>query len=211
MRGRIILLGPPGAGKGTQAKWLVEKTGLLHLSTGDLLRDEVSRGTELGSNAKAFMDRGDLVPDDVIVEMIRGRITDAAGFILDGFPRTVAQAEALARITPVDAVVYISLGREDVIERLTSRRVCRDCGRITNINVLSDDTAKDGRCKACGGELYQREDDRREVIENRFDVYRDATAPLISYYGDGGILNEVNGNQAPEAVLAEILAVVEAA
>ena len=209
MRGRIILLGPPGAGKGTQAKWLVEKTGLLHLSTGDLLRDEVARGTDLGKNAKAFMDRGDLVPDDVIVEMIRGRITDAPGFILDGFPRTVGQAEALGRITPVDAVVYISLGREDVIDRLTSRRVCRGCKRITN--VLSDNTAKDGRCKACGGELYQRNDDRREVIENRFDVYMDATAPLISYYESAGILNEVDGNQAPEDVLAEILAVVETA
>ena len=211
MRGRIILLGPPGAGKGTQAKWLVEKTGLLHLSTGDLLRDEVARGTNLGKNAKEFMDRGDLVPDDVIVEMIRGRITDAPGFILDGFPRTVGQAEALARITPVDAVVYISLGREDVIDRLTSRRVCRGCGRITNINALSDDAAKDGRCKACGGEFYQRDDDRREVIENRFDVYMGATAPLISYYENAGILNEVNGNQAPEDVLSEILAVVETA
>lgn len=209
MRGRIILLGPPGAGKGTQAKWLVEKTGLLHLSTGDLLRDEVAQGTELGKNARAFMDRGDLVPDDVIVEMIRGRIADAEGFILDGFPRTVAQAEALARITDVDAVVYIALDREQVIVRLTSRRVCRDCGRITN--VLSDETASDGTCRTCQGELYQRDDDCREVIENRFDVYMSATAPLISHYRDAGILNEVDGNRPPDAVLAEILAVVEGA
>jgi len=208
MRGRIILLGPPGAGKGTQAKWLVEKTGLLHLSTGDLLRDEVARGTELGRNAKAFMDRGDLVPDNVIVEMIQGRIADAKGFILDGFPRTVAQAEALARITSVDAVVYISLDREQVINRLTSRRVCRSCGRITN--TLSDDSARGGTCRDCGGELYQRDDDRREVIENRFDVYADSTAPLISHYNEAGILHEVDGTRAPEAVLAEILAVVEA-
>ncbi|MBN1858002.1 adenylate kinase [Candidatus Bipolaricaulota bacterium] len=206
---RIILLGPPGAGKGTQAKWLVEKTGLLHLSTGDLLRDEVARRTELGMNARAFMDRGDLVPDDVIIEMIRGKIGDAEGFILDGFPRTVAQAEALARITHVDHVLYIALDREQVIARLTSRRVCRDCGWITNI--LSNDAATDGACRDCGGELYQRDDDRREVIENRFDVYIGATAPLIAYYGKLGILSEVDGNQSPEAVLVQILAVVEAA
>ncbi|RLE35899.1 adenylate kinase, partial [Candidatus Acetothermia bacterium] len=174
MKKKIILLGPPGAGKGTQAKRIVAKTGLLHLSTGDILRDEVARGTELGKQAKAYMDRGDLVPDELIIGMIRGRIEDADGFILDGFPRTVAQAEALERITPVDVVIDIELERDEVIRRLSSRRVCRNCGRI--YNLISNPPKLDGKCDACGGELYQRDDDRPEVIENRYDVYTSSTA-----------------------------------
>ncbi len=206
MKKKIILLGPPGAGKGTQAKRIVEKTGLLHLSTGDILRDEVARGTELGKQAKAYMDRGDLVPDELIIGMIRGRIENADGFILDGFPRTVAQAEALERITPVDVVIDIELERDEVIRRLSSRRVCRNCGRI--YNLISNPPKVDGKCDACGGELYQRDDDRPEVIENRYDVYTSSTAPLIEFYRSRGLLVEVDGKADPDAIFARIMEII---
>jgi len=206
MKKKIILLGPPGAGKGTQAKRIVEKTGLLHLSTGDILRDEVARGTELGKQAKAYMDRGDLVPDELIIGMIRGRIENADGFILDGFPRTVAQAEALERITPVDVVIDIELERDEVIRRLSSRRVCRNCGKI--YNLISNPPKLDGKCDACGGELYQRDDDRPEVIENRYDVYTSSTAPLIEFYRSRGLLVEVDGKADPDAIFARIMEII---
>jgi len=206
MKKKIILLGPPGAGKGTQAKRIVEKTGLLHLSTGDILRDEVARGTELGKQAKAYMDRGDLVPDELIIGMIRGRIENADGFILDGFPRTVAQAEALERITPVDVVIDIELERDEVIRRLSSRRVCRNCGKI--YNLISNPPKVDGKCDACGGELYQRDDDRPEVIENRYDVYTSSTAPLIEFYRSRGLLVEVDGKADPDAIFARIMEII---
>jgi len=206
MKKKIILLGPPGAGKGTQAKRIVEKTGLLHLSTGDILRDEVARGTELGKQAKAYMDRGDLVPDELIIGMIRGRIENADGFILDGFPRTVAQAEALEQITPVDVVIDIELERDEVIRRLSSRRVCRNCGKI--YNLISNPPKVDGKCDACGGELYQRDDDRPEVIENRYDVYTSSTAPLIEFYRSRGLLAEVDGKADPDAIFARIMEII---
>ncbi len=202
-KNKIILLGPPGAGKGTQAKRLVEKTGLLHLSTGDILRDEVARGTELGKQAKEYMDRGDLVPDDLIIGMIRGRIASANGFILDGFPRTVAQAEALEKITPVDIVINIDLSREEVVRRLSSRRVCRNCGKI--YNLISNPPKVEGKCDACGGELYQRDDDQPEVIQNRYDVYMKSTAPLIEFYRTRGILAQVDGKATPEEIFTRIM------
>ncbi len=200
---KIILLGPPGAGKGTQAKRLVEKTGLLHLSTGDILRDEVARGTDLGKQAKEYMDRGDLVPDDLIIGMIRGRIEGADGFILDGFPRTVAQAEALEKITPIDLVINIDLSQEEVVRRLSARRVCRNCGRI--YNLISHPPKVEGRCDACGGELYQRDDDRPEVIENRYEVYMASTAPLIEFYRERGLLTQVDGKASPEEIFSRIM------
>ncbi|MCX6100424.1 MAG: adenylate kinase [Candidatus Bipolaricaulota bacterium] len=206
---RVVFLGPPGAGKGTQAKRVVEKLGLLHLSTGDLLRDEVARKTTLGEKAKGYMDRGELVPDALIIDMIRGRFAQAKkGFLLDGFPRTVAQAEALEGITGLDAVVSIELSREEVVRRLTSRRVCRGCGAIYNLTFnLSSDA---GRCSACGGELYQRDDDRPAVIENRYDVYEKSTAPLIACYRQRGLLHSVNGELGSDRVFAEIMRILEA-
>ena len=203
---RIVLLGPPGAGKGTQAKLLAERTGLLHLSTGDLLREEVARASSLGARAQGYMDRGDLVPDDLIIGMIRERIAQKSGFILDGFPRTVAQAEALARITPLDVVINMGLTREDVIRRLSSRRVCRSCGRI--YNLLFDPPADARRCPACGGELFQRDDDQAKVIENRYDVYTEQTAPLIAFYGARGLLRDVDGSRPSAEILERILTLV---
>jgi len=201
---KIILLGPPGAGKGTQAKLLAAKSGLAHLSTGDILRDEVSRGTELGKLAQGYMNRGDLVPDELIMDMIKGRLNEKVGFILDGFPRTVGQAEALQEIVSIDVAINIALPRDEVIRRLSSRRVCRECGKI--YNLLYNPPKVEGICDACGGELFQRDDDKREVIENRYDVYMDATAPLIDFYKDRGLLKDVDGSQATDKVSEEILA-----
>lgn len=204
---RIVLLGPPGAGKGTQAKLLAERTALLHLSTGDLLREEVARASSLGTRAKGYMDRGDLVPDDLIIGMIRERIAQKSGFILDGFPRTVAQAEALTRITPLDVVINMGLTREDVIRRLSSRRVCRNCGRI--YNLLFDPPADARRCPACGGgQLFQRDDDQAKVIENRYDVYAEQTAPLVAFYGARGLLRDVDGSRPSAEILETILTLV---
>ncbi len=204
---RIVLLGPPGAGKGTQAKLIAEKTGLLHLSTGDILRDEVARGTALGRKAKEYMDRGDLVPDGLMIGMVRGRVGGGTGFILDGFPRTVAQAEALGAITPVDRVINIALSRDEVIRRLSARRVCRRCGKIHNI--LFDPPQLDSRCNACEGELFRRDDDRSDVIENRYDVYTAATSPLVVFYRRKGVLREVDGSRPRDELLAEILAFLD--
>ena len=207
MLSRVALLGPPGAGKGTQAKRIVQETGLVHLSSGDILRDEVSRATDLGRTAKGFMERGELVPDGLIIDMIRGRIESAeSGFLLDGFPRTVEQAEALEGITPLDVVINVGISREAVVGRLTARRVCEGCGKI--YNLLYDPPADEATCDACGGRLLQRDDDKRDVIENRYNVYERSTAPLIDYYRDRGLLHEVDGTRSSDEVLSEIMAVL---
>lgn len=202
-RKRIALLGPPGAGKGTQAKLISDKTGLCHLSTGDILRDEVAHGTEIGRAAKLHMDRGDLVPDKLIIDMIHERIAKTDGFILDGFPRTVAQAEALLKITSLDLMINITLSRAEVIKRLSSRRVCRECGKI--YNLLFNPPKIKTRCDLCGGELFQRDDDRPEVVDNRYDVYMQATAPLVDFYRERGLLREVDGAQPTAVVLNRIM------
>lgn len=207
MLSRVVLLGPPGAGKGTQAKRIARETGLVHLSSGDILRDEVSRATDLGRTASGFMERGELVPDGLIIDMIRGRIESAGeGFLLDGFPRTVEQAEALGGIAPIDVVVNIELPREAVVRRLTARRVCEGCGKI--YNLLYDPPADETTCPTCGGRLLQRDDDKRDVIENRYDVYERSTAPLIGYYRDRGLLHDVDGTRSSDEVLSEIMAVL---
>jgi len=206
---RIVLLGPPGAGKGTQAKQIIDKLGLVHLSTGDILRDEVSHQTELGKTAKGFMDRGELVPDQLIIDMIRGRIEAAeAGFLLDGFPRTTAQADALAEFATIDIVLNITLPREEVVRRLTGRRVCRGCGKIYNLtfNLAEGENA----CAECGGELYQRDDDKTEVIENRYDVYEKSTTPLIDFYDKLGVLRTLDGSTGSESVFSEIIDILTA-
>jgi len=205
----VVLLGPPGAGKGTQAKQIIERFGLVHLSTGDILRDEVARETELGKTAKEFMDQGNLVPDQLIIDMIRSRIEAAeSGFLLDGFPRTAAQAESLGEFATIDVVLNIELAREEVVRRLTSRRVCRECGEIYNLtfNLAKGETT----CAKCGGELYQRDDDKTEVIENRYDVYEKSTAPLIDYYDKLGVLRVLDGSTGSERVFSEIIDILTA-
>lgn len=207
MLSRVVLLGPPGAGKGTQAKRIARETGLVHLSSGDILREEVSRATDLGRTASGFMERGELVPDGLIIDMIRGRIESAGeGFLLDGFPRTVEQAEALGGIAPLDVVVNIELPREVVVRRLTARRVCEACGKI--YNLLYDPPPEETTCPTCGGRLLQRDDDKRDVIENRYDVYERSTAPLIDYYRDRGLLRDVDGTRSSDEVLSEIMTVL---
>lgn len=199
---KLILLGPPGAGKGTQAKGIAERYGIAHISTGDMLRAEVRKGTPLGLEAKSCIDRGELVPDAVIIGMVKERIKEpdcANGFLFDGFPRTVAQADALAAFTGIDAVINIDVPFERLLKRISGRRMCPDCGATYHITMYSDT-----KCAYCGAELYQRDDDREETVAVRIRQYEAKTAPLIAYYQARGILLTVNGDQAVEAVGEDI-------
>ncbi|MFQ5945363.1 MAG: adenylate kinase [Anaerolineae bacterium] len=210
-----MLLGPPGAGKGTQASRLAERLGLLHLSTGDLFREAIATGSDLGRQVEAILDRGELVPDKVTVGMVRERmeLPDAAdGVVLDGFPRTVSQAEALEellsdRAQRLDGVLYIQVGEEELIRRLSGRRICRNCG--TNYHVQFRPPRQEGVCDICGGVLYQREDDRPETVRHRIQVYLEATSPLIEYYRRRGLLREIDGEGEIEAVQQRIGEAVE--
>ncbi|SMG18925.1 adenylate kinase [Dethiosulfovibrio salsuginis] len=185
---RIILIGPPGAGKGTQAEKIVERHGVAHISTGDILRANVKAGTELGVKAKGYMDSGKLVPDDLIIEMVESRLQEKdceKGFLLDGFPRTVPQAEALDQLLTrlniaLDGVILLDVDDETVVNRLSGRRMCRGCGKIFNVSYKP--SSKGDICDSCDGQLYQRDDDHESVIRNRLEVYHEQTAPLVTYY-----------------------------
>ncbi|MEG9194681.1 MAG: adenylate kinase [Candidatus Methanoglobus sp.] len=211
----LILLGAPGAGKGTQAKFIVEKYGIPQISTGDMLREAVAKGTELGKKAKEFMSQGRLVPDEIVIGIVKERLRQKDcewGFILDGFPRTIAQAEALDRIMAemgrkIDAVINISVPEEEIVRRIVNRRICRECGAI--YHLIYDPPKRPGICDKCGGELYQRDDDREEVVRQRFAVYRKSTQPLIDYYRKRGVLYEVDGTKDIESVKSEILSILE--
>lgn len=191
---RVVLVGPPGAGKGTQAQILATELSIPKVSTGDIFRANVSGGTELGRKAKEYMDRGDLVPDEVTNAMVKDRLAqdDAAeGFLLDGFPRNVPQAEELKTMltdlgSELDAVLELRVDEEEVVKRLSGRRSCPECGRVYHVEYDSPKTA--GRCDEDGTELYQRDDDREETIRHRLKVYRDQTAPLVEFYGAEGLL-----------------------
>ncbi len=185
---RLVLVGPPGAGKGTQAVFLAEHYSIPHISTGDIFRANLKAGTPLGQEAKSFMDRGELVPDSVTNEMVKDRLTQddlANGFLLDGFPRNVVQAEVLRAILaeqkrPLDAVLELNIADAEIIERLSSRLTCRGCGAPSSATAQA--------CAACGGELYQREDDKADVIARRLEVYNEQTAPIIAFYRGEGLL-----------------------
>ena len=209
---RVVFLGPPGAGKGTQAKRLAERLGVPQISTGDMLRRHVAEGTPLGRDAKAYMDRGALVPDDVLVGMIRERLGagDAArGWILDGFPRTTAQADALQAMLGtlgwrLDAVLCLDVPEEVLVRRLAGRWTCRGCQAMYHERASPPQTP--GRCDRCGGALYQREDDTEETIRRRVRVYRDQTETLIGYYERAGLLRRVDGTGSPDEVFARLCA-----
>lgn len=205
---KLIFLGPPGAGKGTQAMGVAEHYGIAHISTGDMLRSEIREGTSLGREAQAYMDKGELVPDSVIVGMVKNRIAQEDcknGFLLDGFPRTIAQAQALEAFTDIDYVIDIDVPFERLLDRITGRRMCPDCGAAYHVSTYSDP-----KCGHCGGTLYQREDDKPETVEVRLRQYEKKTEPLITYYKEKGALRRVNGDQAVEQVAGEIRRELEA-
>ena len=204
----IVLLGAPGAGKGTQAAKLVEEFATPHISTGDILRAAVKNQTELGKKAKGYMDAGDLVPDSLIIDLMDERLREPdceKGFILDGFPRTTAQAVALddmlARLEcPLDAALLVDVDPEVIIKRLTERRCCKECGYIG--------TAADATCPKCDGEMYQRDDDNEATVRNRLDVYAKSTSPLIDYYKGKGLLKSVDGDRPVDTVYVDVKALL---
>ena len=200
---KLIFLGPPGAGKGTQAERIAERFRIAHLSTGDMLRAEIRNATPLGAAAKSYIDRGELVPDSVIIDMVRERITREDcknGFLLDGFPRTVVQAEALGEFTDIDYAVNIDVPSERLIARISGRRMCPGCGAAYHVSMYTEPT-----CSKCGATLYQRDDDREETVQNRLKVYAEKTAPLIAFYEAAGKLVTVDGDQPVDAVTESIL------
>ena len=208
---RVVLVGPPGAGKGTQAQFIASHLAIPKVSTGDIFRYNVSAGTELGRQAKAFMDRGDLVPDEVTVAMVASRLQEddaQSGFLLDGFPRNVPQAETLKKMLAdwglrLDLVLELVVDHDEVIRRLSGRRTCRKCGRVWH--VAFDPPSVTGKCDECGGELFQRDDDREETIRHRLEVYQEQTQPLISYYADEGILLGIDATGPVEDVTERAL------
>ena len=208
---RVVLVGPPGAGKGTQAQFIASHLAIPKVSTGDIFRYNVSAGTGLGRQAKAFMDRGDLVPDEVTVAMVASRLLEddsLSGFLLDGFPRNLPQAETLKKLLAdwglrLDLVLELVVDHDEVIRRLSGRRTCRKCGRVWH--VAFDPPSVTGKCDECGGELFQRDDDREETIRHRLEVYEQQTQPLISYYADEGILLGIDATGPVEDVTERAL------
>lgn len=207
---RLIFLGPPAAGKGTQARRLAQEYDIPHISTGDILRAAINEGTYLGGEAKRYMDHGALVPDDVMIGIITERLRKhdcAGGFILDGFPRTIQQAEALAKLlksmnTPLNYVVNMAVPVEEIVRRLKGRLTCQNCGRM--FNLMLDPPKTSGRCDCCGGLLIQRVDDRIDTVHERLEVYRQSTQPLIEYYSARGLLTTIDGTGTIDAIAKRI-------
>ncbi|MEA5032894.1 MAG: adenylate kinase [Sphaerochaeta sp.] len=207
----LVFLGPPGAGKGTIAAIAKEKLGVPHISTGDLFRAAIKNETELGKQVKSILASGELVPDSVTVEMVRERFLDKDtkdGFILDGFPRTISQADSLADMKQIDHVVNFLLDREEIVKRLSGRRMCKSTGKI--YHVLYNPPKVEGIDDETGEPLIQRDDDKEDAILNRLEVYDRQTAPLISYYKEKGMLRDIDAKGSPEAVLAQMLAAIGA-
>lgn len=207
---KIVFMGPPGAGKGTQAEKIIENYQIPHISTGDMFRKAIKDQTELGMEAKRYMDQGALVPDHVTIGIVKDRLSESdckSGFLLDGFPRTVDQAKALDEIltsldSKIDYVINIDVDLDILKERLTGRRICRSCG--ATYHMIFNPPAVAGTCDKCGGELYQRKDDNEETVGNRLDVYVSQTKPLLDYYSLAGNLVNINGQQSIDLVFAEI-------
>lgn len=208
---RAVLLGPPGAGKGTQAVRLVEKYEIPHISTGDIFRKNIKEGTELGKKAQEYMNAGALVPDELVVDLVKDRLQQddcKNGFLLDGFPRTIFQAEKLDEFLSesnqkMDIVINLKVEKEALVKRLTGRRVCKDCG--ASYHIVNIPPKKEGVCDICGGELIQRKDDNIETVENRINVYEEQTAPLIGYYKEAGSLVDFDGEASLDEVFDAIV------
>lgn len=213
----LVMLGPPGAGKGTQAALLAERLGTPHVASGDLFREALREETELGLTAKSYMERGELVPDEVTIAMVRERLQRPdcdSGVILDGFPRTIEQAEALQALLAeqnkkIDAALFIDAAEDELVRRLSSRWTCRNCQAV--YNVISNPPREEGRCDVCGGELYQRADDVPETVRNRIRVYRQQTSPLIDYYRDQELLVTIKSEGGIERVQHKVLEALQVA
>jgi adenylate kinase len=212
---QVVLFGPPGAGKGTQAKFLAEKFNIPHISTGDILRENVKKGTALGVKARSYMDKGALVPDQLLNDLVRSRLEEPdtkRGFLLDGYPRTIPQATALDEILDdlnrkLTAVVNIEVGTSALVKRLSGRRICRQCG--ASYHVTFNPPKVPGICDLCGGELYQRADDTEEAIKNRLAVYKKQTQPVLDYYKKKGVLVDIDGDREIEEVKADAIKALE--
>jgi adenylate kinase len=212
---QIVLFGPPGAGKGTQAKFLSEEFNIPHISTGDILRENVRKGTALGIKAKSYMDKGELVPDQLLNDLVRSRLEEPdtkKGFLLDGYPRTIPQAKALDEIMDdlnrkLSAVVNIDVGTGALVKRLSGRRICRSCGASYHVS-FNPPKVKD-TCDTCAGELYQRADDTEEAIKNRLAVYKKQTQPVLDYYKKKGVLVDIDGDREIEEVKADVIKALE--
>jgi len=205
----LILLGPPGVGKGTVAANLSSKLSTPHIATGDMLRDNVTKKTELGIKAESYMNKGVLVPDQIVIDMIKKGLQEedcAKGFILDGFPRTINQADEISKVTKIDKVLNLQANDEIIVERLSRRRVCSECSFIYHLDYIKPN--REGFCDKCSGRLFQREDDKPEAIKERLKVYRNKTEPLINYYKDKGVLVEVDGSGLPEEVFELVVRAV---
>lgn len=217
---RIIFLGPPGSGKGTYSSRIAPQLKIPHISTGDLFRNEIERGTGLGKKIKNIIDAGNLVPDDIVMQVLKERMSKPDcknGFILDGFPRTLNQAKALDKIAKIDIVINLVLPDNILIKKISARRQCRKCGEIYNLADIREGDIhmppilpkKQGICDKCGGELYQRDDDREKVVRERLGVYKKQTAPLIDYYKKKGLLRDIRVVGGPEIMVPKIMAILK--
>ena len=206
----LIFLGPPGVGKGTYADMVSKILKIPHISTGDIFRDEIKKGTELGKLVKQYVEKGELVPDEIVIEVVRRRLSMEdckKGFILDGYPRTLKQAIELDKIVKVDLAIHFVAPEEVIIERISGRRICRRCGAIYHIKFMPP--KKPGICDRCGGPLYQREDDKPEVVRHRLKVYYERFKPILEYYKNKGILVEVNAGRKAEEVVKDVLKILK--
>ncbi|MCS7104050.1 MAG: adenylate kinase [Thermofilaceae archaeon] len=202
---RLVFMGPPGVGKGTYATAVSREFGIPHISTGDMIREEMKSGSELGVKLREYVEKGLLVPDELVTEMVRKRLSNAdcsLGFILDGYPRTLKQVEDLDKITKIDLVINFTARDEVIIDRISGRRICRNCGTIYHIKYMPPKTP--GVCDKCGGELYQREDDKPEVVKKRLEVYRQQFAAIIDHYRARGLLAEVDASEQAEVVIPRV-------